>query len=133
MTLRNLPLRRAILTRGTIIRNTLEGSATPCRPLATAASPGQSSNVKNPQSSSGASQSINLSRGKEARAADNADNASVQSPISAQSENSSVKHQGEEQTDTDARIKNDPRESDEKKRANVEAMGRKKLGPEDDQ
>lgn len=42
-------------------------------------------------------------------------------------------HQGEEQTDTDAQIKNDPAEPEEKKRANVEAAGRRKLGPEDEQ
>jgi hypothetical protein len=44
-----------------------------------------------------------------------------------------VAHEGEEQTSADAQIKNDPNESEETKRKNVEAAGRRKLGPEDDQ
>ncbi|KAL4810654.1 hypothetical protein BDV18DRAFT_155266 [Aspergillus unguis] len=102
-------------------------------PFASKASPGQSSNVKNPISSSGESQSVNVSRGKESRTSDAADTRSVQSPISSQDGPTSEMHQGEEQTSADAQIKNDPRESDAKKRANVEAAGRRKLGPEDDQ
>lgn len=89
--------------------------------------------MRNPISSSGESQSINVSRGKESRASDTADTRSVQSPISSQSGPTSEVHEGEEQTTADAQIKNDPREPDEKKRANVEAAGRRKLGPEDDQ
>ncbi|KAL4938881.1 hypothetical protein BDV06DRAFT_225564 [Aspergillus oleicola] len=103
------------------------------RPFANEASPGQSSNVKNPVSSSGASQSINVSRGKEARASDTADTRSVQSPMSSQDGPTSEMHEGEEQTSVDAHIKNDPQMSNSEKRANVERAGRRKLGPEDEQ
>jgi hypothetical protein len=42
-------------------------------------------------------------------------------------------HEGEEQTSADAMIKNDPNEPTEKKRENVEKVGRRKMGPEDEQ
>ncbi|RDW57862.1 uncharacterized protein DSM5745_11380 [Aspergillus mulundensis] len=96
-------------------------------------SPGHSSNAKNPLSSGGASQSINLSRGKEARSSDMADTRSVQSPISSSDGPTSEAHAGEEQTEADSLIKNDPAKSGAEKRANVERAGRRKLGPEDDQ
>ncbi|KAL2847516.1 hypothetical protein BJY01DRAFT_246743 [Aspergillus pseudoustus] len=105
----------------------------PSRLFASEASPGHSSNAKNPLSSGGASQSINVSRGKEARSSETADTRSVQSPISSQSSASSEAHEGEERTSVDAQIKNDPGESAETKRANVEKAGRRKLGPEDEQ
>ncbi|GAM33881.1 hypothetical protein TCE0_013f01101 [Talaromyces pinophilus] len=95
------------------------------------ASPGVSSNVINPQSSNPESQSINISRGKEARHSDTADSGSVASPVSSGRGPASEAHQGEEQTETDSMIKNDPRESAEKKRRNVESAGRKSMGPED--
>lgn len=151
MTISALPLRR---TAGLLSRTRLAGSTSlhctvkqalirPAPRLRFAstkqaqstkeADPAFSSNAKNPVSSSGASQSINLSRGKEARSSDTADTRSVQSPISSQDGPTSEQHAGEERTSADAMIKNDPSEPAEKKRANVEAAGRRKLGPEDDQ
>ncbi|RAL14148.1 uncharacterized protein BO97DRAFT_404524 [Aspergillus homomorphus CBS 101889] len=99
----------------------------------TTASPGQSSNVANPQSSSPESQAINVSRGKEARHDDTPDTRSVQSPISSQYGRTSEAHEGEERTSADAQIKNDPAESTETKRRNVEKAGERPLGPEDHQ
>ncbi|KAL4910522.1 hypothetical protein BDW74DRAFT_146 [Aspergillus multicolor] len=130
MTLPSMPIRRttALLSRTRLASNI------PRRFAATKeASPGHSSNAKNPVSSGGASQSINLSRGKEARSSDTADTRSVQSPISRQDGASSEAHEGEEQTSADGLIKNDPNKSGAEKRANVEKAGRRKLGPEDDQ
>ncbi|KAL3486691.1 hypothetical protein BJX62DRAFT_214881 [Aspergillus germanicus] len=133
MTLLRTTLRRTALTgprplRTTPHRITRLASSTP------EATPGPSTNAKNPVSSGGASQSINLSRGKESRSSDTADTRSTQSPISSQpGEIKSAAHEGEEQTSADAQIKNDPNESEETKRKNVEAAGRRKLGPEDDQ
>ncbi|KAL4772880.1 hypothetical protein BDW60DRAFT_206645 [Aspergillus nidulans var. acristatus] len=136
MTISALPLRR---TAGLLSRTRLAGTprlrfaSTKQAQSTKEADPAFSSNAKNPVSSSGASQSINLSRGKEARSSDTADTRSVQSPISSQDGPTSEQHAGEEQTSADAMIKNDPSEPAEKKRANVEAAGRRKLGPEDDQ
>ncbi|KAL4928029.1 uncharacterized protein BDV17DRAFT_265137 [Aspergillus undulatus] len=126
-----MPLPRLQVSRALLARSRFVPAAT--RRFASEASPGHSSNAKNPVSSSGPSQSINVSRGKEARASDTADTRSVQSPISSQTGPTSEQHQGEEQTSADAQIKNDPSKSDQEKRANVEAAGRRKLGPEDDQ
>ncbi|RAH67941.1 uncharacterized protein BO66DRAFT_473029 [Aspergillus aculeatinus CBS 121060] len=103
------------------------------RRLASKASPGQTSNVANPQSSSPESQSINVARGKQARHADTPDTASVQSPISSQFGPTSEAHEGEEQTSADAQIKNHPGESEATKRRNVERAGERPLGAEDRQ
>ncbi|KAL4951169.1 hypothetical protein BDW69DRAFT_201603 [Aspergillus filifer] len=126
MTIARLQTRRALLARPSFVPYTT-------RLYASKASPGHSSNAKNPVSSSGPSQSINVSRGKEARSADTPDTRSVQSPISSQDGPTSETHQGEEQTSADAQIKNDPNLPDSEKRENVEKAGRRKLGPEDDQ
>lgn len=53
------------------------------------------------------------------------------SPVSSGRGPTSEAHEGEEQTETDSMIKNDPREPAEKKRRNVESVGRKSMGPED--
>ncbi|KAJ5819034.1 hypothetical protein N7474_004625 [Penicillium riverlandense] len=100
---------------------------------ANSAKPGQSSNVSNPIASSPESQAINKSRGLEGRNSDNADTRSTQSPISSSNkeELGSETHEGEEQTSTDAQIKNDPAMPTEAKRKNVEKAGQKPLGPED--
>lgn len=111
-----------MLTSGVAPRYQYRGVATK------QASPGVSSNVTNPQSSNPESQSINISRGKEARHSDTADTRSVASPVSG---SASEAHEGEEQTEADSMIKNDPREPAEKKRRNVESAGRKSMGPED--
>ncbi|KAB8070321.1 hypothetical protein BDV29DRAFT_160562 [Aspergillus leporis] len=102
------------------------------RLASTNAATGQA-NISNPKSSNPESQSINSSRGKESRHSDTADTRSVQSPISSQRGPTSEAHEGEEQTSTDAQIKNDPSEPGAKKRENVERAGRRPLGPEDKQ
>jgi hypothetical protein len=91
--------------------------------------------VRNPISSSPESQSVNTSRGLEGRSSDTADTRSTQSPISGRNklEKGSEAHEGEEQTPTDAQIKNDPNKPAEVKRENVEKAGQKPLGPEDHQ
>ncbi|KAL5334108.1 hypothetical protein BJX70DRAFT_30677 [Aspergillus crustosus] len=128
MTLLTPTLRRSIFATRRIV-------TAPAYRLASSTTKGtpNATNAKNPVSSSGASQSINLSRGKESRASDTADMRSVQSPISSQDGTTSEMHEGEEQTSADELIKNDPNESRETKRENVEKAGRRKLGPEDDQ
>ncbi|KAL4965774.1 uncharacterized protein BDV14DRAFT_51091 [Aspergillus stella-maris] len=126
MVFARLPISRAMLSRSRVVPGLV-------RPFASEASPGQTSNAKNPISSSGPSQSINVSRGKEARSSDTPDSRSVQSPISSQDGPTSEMHEGEEQTSADAQIKNDPKLSDAEKRKNVERAGRRKLGPEDEQ
>ncbi|KAL4793079.1 hypothetical protein BDV19DRAFT_391520 [Aspergillus venezuelensis] len=128
-----MALSRLQITRALLSRSRFEPARNLTRPFASEASSGQSSNVKNPVSSSGPSQSINVSRGKEARSSDTPDSRSVQSPISSQDGPTSEMHEGEEQTSADAQIKNDPKLSDAEKRANVERAGRRKLGPEDEQ
>ncbi|GIJ86310.1 hypothetical protein Asppvi_005197 [Aspergillus pseudoviridinutans] len=87
----------------------------------------------NPISSNPQAQSINKSRGREAGHSDEADTRSVQSPVSMHRAQPSEAHEGEEQTSADAMIKNDPNEPTEKKRENVEKVGRRKMGPEDEQ
>lgn len=96
---------------------------------------GQSSNVSNPTASSPESQAINKSRGLEGRHSDTADTRSTQSPISSsnKAELGSETHEGEEQTPTNAQMKNDPSRLTEVKRKNVEKAGKKPLGPEDHQ
>ncbi|PYH42897.1 uncharacterized protein BP01DRAFT_359123 [Aspergillus saccharolyticus JOP 1030-1] len=131
LTLRRLALNQPRLTARGIAART--ATVTPIRFASNEASPGQSSNVANPRSSSPESQSINISRGKEARHADTADTRSVQSPISSQSGPTSEAHEGEEQTPADAQIKNHPGESTETKRRNVEKAGERPLGVEDRQ
>lgn len=97
-----------------------------------AITPGTSSNVRNPQSSWPEDQKINLSRGAKGRASDTADTRSVQSPVSGRNrDQASEAHAEEEQSTTDAAVKNDPRLSDEEKRRNVEGAGRKPMGVED--
>ncbi|KAL4877407.1 hypothetical protein BJY04DRAFT_128741 [Aspergillus karnatakaensis] len=125
MTVPTLAIRRSLLARPRVF------AAIPRR-FASNSSP-NASNAKNPVSSGGASQSINVSRGKEARSSDTADTRSVQSPISSQDGPTSEQHAGEEQTEADSLIKNDPKESTETKRKNVEKAGKRKLGPEDNQ
>jgi hypothetical protein len=95
----------------------------------------QSSNVSNPSASSPESQAINKSRGLEGRRSDTADTRSTQSPISSsnKAELGSEAHEGEEQTPTDAQIKNDPSTPTDIKRENVKKAGQKPLGPEDHQ
>lgn len=95
----------------------------------------QSSNVSNPVASSPESQAINKARGLEGRHSDTADTRSTQSPISSSNKGAlgSETHEGEEQTPTDAQIKNDPNKPTEVKRKNVENAGKKPLGPEDHQ
>lgn len=99
------------------------------------ATSGQSSNVSNPIASSPESQAINKSRSLEGRHSDTADTRSTQSPISSsnKAELGSETHEGEEQTPTDAQMKNDPGKPTEVKRKNVEKAGKKPLGPEDHQ
>jgi len=106
-------------------------SARTGRLYASSATPGQSSNVANPQSSNPESQSINVKRGTKGGRSDNPDGRSVASPISGQRGPSSEAHEGEEQTSTDAQIKNDPNLPVEEKRAHVKQAGQKPLGPED--
>lgn len=53
------------------------------------------------------------------------------SPISPGRGATSEAHQGEEQTEADSMIKNDPSEPAEKKRQNVESAGKKPMEPED--
>ncbi|KAL1852985.1 hypothetical protein Plec18167_005641 [Paecilomyces lecythidis] len=97
-----------------------------------AITPGTSSNVRNPQSNWPEDQKINLSRGAKGRASDTADTRSVQSPVSGRNrDQASEAHAEEEQSTTDAAVKNDPRLSDEEKRRNVEGAGRKPMGVED--
>ncbi|KAJ5462214.1 hypothetical protein N7530_010419 [Penicillium desertorum] len=93
----------------------------------------QSSNVGDPASSSPESQAINKSRGMKGRQSHVADTRSTQSPISPanQRDLASETHEGEEQTSSDAQIKNDPSMSTEEKRKNVERAGQKPMGPED--
>ena len=55
----------------------------------------------------------------------------MQSPISARRGLPSEAQEGEEQTTTAAQVKNDPRESMEKKRENVKKAGEKPMGKED--
>ncbi|OJJ81618.1 uncharacterized protein ASPGLDRAFT_60098 [Aspergillus glaucus CBS 516.65] len=74
---------------------------------------------------------INVSRGKESRYTDAPPSSNMQSPISARRGLPSEAQEGEEQTTTDAQIKNDPRESLEKKRENVRKTGEKPMGKED--
>ena len=95
----------------------------------------QSSNVSNPIASSPLSKAINKSRGLEGWHFDTAKTRSMQSPISSsnEAELGSETHEGEEQTPTDAQIKNDPSKPTEAKRKNVEKAGQKPLGPEDNQ
>ncbi|KAJ6119772.1 hypothetical protein N7523_004052 [Penicillium sp. IBT 18751x] len=109
--------------------------ATMTRAYSSSATPGQSSNVKNPISSSPESKEVNAGRGLEDRSSDTADTRSTQSPISGRNrlEKGSEAHEGEEQTSTNAQIKNDPNMSTEAKRENVEKAGQKPLGPEDHQ
>ncbi|KAJ5561852.1 hypothetical protein N7535_003685 [Penicillium sp. DV-2018c] len=92
-------------------------------------------NASNPVASSPESQAINKSRGLEGRHSDTADTRSTSSPISSSNRKSlgTEAHEGEEQTSTDAQIKNDPSKSTEEKRRNVEKAGQKPLGPEDRQ
>ncbi|KAJ5138847.1 uncharacterized protein N7515_003695 [Penicillium bovifimosum] len=92
-----------------------------------------SSKVSNPVASSPESQDINKARGLEGRHSDTADTRSTQSPISSsnKTELGSEAHEGEEQTSTDALIKNDPSKSPEAKRENVKKAGQKPMGPED--
>ncbi|KAL4862613.1 hypothetical protein BDV12DRAFT_202879 [Aspergillus spectabilis] len=123
MTIATLPLRRSLFARSRV--QSPDNFASDSSP--------NSCNAKNPISSSGASQYVNLSRGKESWSSDTADTQSVQSPISSQDGPTSETHGGGGQTSVDAQIKNDPSEPAEKKRANVEKAGRRKLGPEDDQ
>ncbi|KAJ5981495.1 hypothetical protein N7499_001498 [Penicillium canescens] len=100
-----------------------------------ASSASQSSKVSNPVASSPESQAINKSRGLEGRHSDTPDTRSTQSPISSsnKTELGSESHEGEEQTASDAQIKNDPSESAEAKRKNVEKASQKPMGPEDHQ
>lgn len=53
------------------------------------------------------------------------------SPVSPGRGPTSEAHEGEEQTEADSMIKNDPREPAETKRRNVQSAGNKPLGPED--
>ncbi|PYI31165.1 hypothetical protein BP00DRAFT_425802 [Aspergillus indologenus CBS 114.80] len=134
MSLPTFGLRRIALTHTRLAqRSATTPAASAIRSLANKASPGQTSNVANPQSSSPESQSINVARGKEARHADTPDTASVQSPISSQFGPTSEAHEGEEQTSADAQIKNHPGESEATKRRNVERAGERPLGAEDRQ
>ncbi|PYH76890.1 hypothetical protein BO82DRAFT_346155 [Aspergillus uvarum CBS 121591] len=136
MSLPTFGLRRIALTHTRLAQRqatTPAATTTAFRSLASKASPGQTSNVANPQSSSPESQSINVARGKEARHADTPDTASVQSPISSQFGPTSEAHEGEEQTSADAQIKNHPGESGATKRRNVERAGERPLGAEDRQ
>ncbi|KAJ5998827.1 hypothetical protein N7451_006637 [Penicillium sp. IBT 35674x] len=105
------------------------------RPFGSSISLGKSSDLKNPVSSSPESQHVNASRGLEDRTQDTPDTRSVQSPVSKRDplEKDSEAHAGEEQTSTDAQIKNDPNKPAEAKRKNVEKAGQKPMGPEDHQ
>ncbi|KAJ5549069.1 hypothetical protein N7513_006303 [Penicillium frequentans] len=120
--------------RRTQLLNTSRMAST-SRPFSIYTSLGQSSGMKNPVSSSPESQHVNASRGLEDRADDTADTRSVQSPVSKRDplEKDSEAHAGEEQTSTDAQIKNDPKKPAEAKRKNVEKAGQKPMGPEDHQ
>lgn len=55
----------------------------------------------------------------------------MQPPVSARRGLPSEAQEGEEQTTIDTQIKNDPRESLEKKRENVRKAGEKPMGKED--
>lgn len=95
----------------------------------------QPSKVSNPVASAPESQGINKSRGLEGRHSDTPDLRSARSPISSSNKkelgSETLKGEGEEQTSTDAQIKNDPSMSTEAKRKNVEKAGQKPMGPED--
>lgn len=101
------------------------------RLTASTASPEQASGARPTPSSDPESEGINVSRGKEARHTDAPASSNLQSPISAREGRPSEAQEGEEQTTTDAQIKNDPREPGEKKRENVRKAGEKPMGPED--
>jgi hypothetical protein len=93
------------------------------------ASPGQSSNVSNPQSGSAEGQEINQSRATDSRSSP--DSASVQTPVS-NPEESGLGGQ-EEQTESQDKMKRDPSEPDSKKREEVLKFGQnKKLDAADD-
>ncbi|ODM17721.1 hypothetical protein SI65_06509 [Aspergillus cristatus] len=98
-------------------------SASTTAEQATSAKPSPASNPE--------SDGINVSRGKESRYTDAPPSSNMQSPISARRGLPSEAQEGEEQTTTDAQIKNDPRESLEKKRENVRKTGEKPIGKED--
>lgn len=90
------------------------------------------SNVRDPISSSPEAQAVNVARGKESRASDQADTRSTQSPISPNRRaRTSEAHEGEEEGSFNEHIKNDPNASPEAKRQNVEKAGKKPLGSED--
>jgi hypothetical protein len=86
------------------------------------ASPGVSSNVREPVSSSTESQQINTSRGAE-RSEDSAKD-SAASPVS-NPEKTGVGAQEEQQPSSDV-IKQDPSKSSKEKRENVERFGQNK-------
>ncbi|KAJ9246941.1 hypothetical protein DTO207G8_8482 [Paecilomyces variotii] len=97
-----------------------------------AITPGTSSNVRNPQSSSPEAQRINISRGEKGRSSDTADTRSVQSPVSGRNRDQASETRAEEEpSTTEAAVKNDPNLSEEEKKRNVEGAGRKPMGVED--
>jgi hypothetical protein len=99
------------------------------RTYASKASPGQSSNVSQPQASSAESQDINQSRAND-RAKDQ-DTASTQNPVS--HPEAAGMGQQEEPTQSQEEMKRDPSEPDSVKRKKVlEKGGNKKLDPADD-
>lgn len=90
-----------------------------------------STSAKSSPASNPESDGINVSRGKESRYTDAPPSSNMQSPISSRRGLPSESQEGEEQTTTDAQIKNDPGESLEKKRENVRKAGEKPMGKED--
>ena len=89
------------------------------------------SNVRDPISSSPESQAVNVARGRESRASDQADTRSTQSPISPNRRAHTSEAQEGEEGPFNEHIKSDPNASPEAKRQNVEKTGKKPLGPED--
>ncbi|KAJ5195508.1 uncharacterized protein N7498_008946 [Penicillium cinerascens] len=122
------------VTRRTQLLNPLRLVST-SRPFNTSIPLGKSSDLKNPISSSPESQHVNASRSLGDRMQDTPDTRSAQSPVAKRDplEKGSEAHAGEEQTSTDAQIKNDPKKPAEAKRKNVENAGQKPMGPEDHQ